>query len=173
MSIFHRFIRIIIVVLMFCVGFFAVANIMPSVWVVTKNALITGRFVLILSGVVIWMMTFLFIVTGRKRKYSNRYLSFNNEGGAVSISTDAISDYLTKLMTEFPSVVKMKSRIIPLRGSIDIQVKVRVKSGSQVHEMCALLQQRVRQSMAEGLGISDVRRVEISVDEIATEHVPG
>ncbi len=53
---------------------------------------------------------------------------------------------------------------------IDIIVDLRVKAGPQLHEVCEVLQRRVRETMANGLGISDVRRVEVNVKEISSEH---
>ena len=56
------------------------------------------------------------------------------------------------------------------RELIDIVVDLRVKAGPQLHEVCEVLQRRVRETMSSGLGIADVRRVEVSVKEISSEH---
>jgi uncharacterized alkaline shock family protein YloU len=97
-------------------------------------------------------------------------LSLDTESGRTSISTDAICNYVGKLAGEFPSIVRMSPRVIPRRGTIDILVNVRIKAGPQIHEVCEVLQKRVRDCLASGLGISDVRRVEVSVKEISSEH---
>jgi uncharacterized alkaline shock family protein YloU len=66
----------------------------------------------------------------------------------------------------------MRPNVRPRRGGVDLLVDVRVKAGSQVHEVCELLQQRVRERVVEGLGISEVRRVEVNVRDIVSEHKP-
>lgn len=113
---------------------------------------------------VIWML-------GEERfTRRNRFLSFRNEGGAVNISTEAISEYLDKLAPSFPSIVKMHATVEPVRRKIDIIVSIRIKAGPQLHEICEVLQKRIRESMESGLGIKDVRHVIVRVKEISGEH---
>jgi len=100
----------------------------------------------------------------------NRFLAFRNEGGAVNISTAAISEYLVKLTPAFPSVVQMRPEVVPVRHKVDIVVDVRIKAGPQLHEICEVLQKKVRESMESGLGIKDVRHVIVRVKEISGEH---
>ena len=64
----------------------------------------------------------------------------------------------------------MSPVVVPLRHAIDLIVDVRVKAGPQIHEVCESLQARVRECVTGGLGISEVRRVTISVHEINSEH---
>jgi len=115
-------------------------------------------------------LALLLAATGVRRRRKAPILSFRNEGGTVSISTDAISDYLGKLVAEFPSVVKMRTKVIPARSAVDIVATLRVKAGPQIHEVCETLQNRIRETMVNGLGISEVRRIEVSVKEISSEH---
>ncbi len=49
-------------------------------------------------------------------------------------------------------------------------VDVRIKAGPQLHEICEVLQNRVRETMIKGLGIPEVRRVVVCVKEISSEH---
>ena len=118
------------------------------------------------------LATLMLLTSGRKKQaqQKERMLSFSNEEGTISISTVAISDYLSKLGTEFPSIVKMQPIVIPRHKAVDILVALRVKAGPQIHEICEVLQRRVRETMVNGLGISDVRKVEVSVKEISPEH---
>lgn len=132
----------------------------------------TQRLPCLWLGVGLVSLAVLFMCSGLPLRRRDRYLSFDNESGTVSISAEAISDYIEKLIEEFPSVVRLRAVVVPRRGAVDLLVNVRVRAGSQVHEMCELLQQRVRESMVNGLGISQVRRVEVSVREIVSEHKP-
>ena len=114
-----------------------------------------------------------FALSGLSRRRPGHFLSYERNGGAVSISTDAIGEYVGKLATEFPSVIRMRPRVVPGRKSIDVIVDTKVKAGPQIHEVCELLQQRVRETLTEGLGISELGRIEISVSEIVSEHRPS
>ena len=121
-------------------------------------------------GLGVFSLGALLALTGVRGRQRERFLSFDTDSGRVSISTEAICNYIAKLATEFPSVVRMRPKVIPRRGVIDILVNVRIKAGPQIHEVCEVLQKRVRDSLASGLGISEVRRVEVSVKEISSEH---
>lgn len=131
------------------------------------------RFMYLFGGVALLCIVVIFFLSAIPSRKREQFLSIDQDGGTVSISTAAIADYINKLVDEFPSVIKMTPEIIPQRKSIDILVKVNVKASPQIHEACELLQTRIREAMTNGLGITEVRRVEVSVRKIVSEHVPG
>ncbi len=123
-----------------------------------------------LPGLLLLLLGVLLMASEGPGRRRNRFLSFRNDGGAVNISTDAISEYLAKLSPEFPSIVKLSCEVAPRWRRIDIVADVRIKAGPQLHEICEVLQKRVRESMETGLGIHDVRQVVVRVKEISMEH---
>jgi hypothetical protein len=123
-----------------------------------------------ISGGGLLLFSVIWILCEGRSRGKNRFLSFRNEGGAVNISTVAISDYLAKLAPSFPSIVKMHAEVQPVRKKIDILVDIRIKAGPQLHEICEVLQKKIRESMETGLGIKDVRHVVVRVKEISPEH---
>ncbi|MBN2301909.1 MAG: hypothetical protein JXN60_05275 [Lentisphaerae bacterium] len=172
MKLLHRLVAIIIMALT-GIGIGAIAVVArDGMWQKVYSLLVGGQFVALCAGIGSVCITVLFVLTGFQRKKKEKFLSFDQNGGPVSISTEAIADYIAKLVEEFPSVVKMKPVIVPVRGAIDVVVDVKVKAGPQIHEICELIQQRVRESVTAGLGIAEIRRVEVSVTEIVSEHRP-
>ncbi len=167
----HRFLTLFAYafVLALGIGFF-VLSLYGWAWRGFFTHLATIRWVGIPVGIllcvfgVFWMAGEV-CVAGR-----NRFLAFRNEGGAVNISTQAISEYLGKLAPGFPSIVHMRAEVEPVRRKIDIILHIRIKAGPQLHEICEVLQKRVRESMETGLGIHDVRHVIVRVKEISGEH---
>jgi len=150
---------------------FMVAAVFPPWWDAAADFMAAGgRRNAGMAGGACLALALLLAGTGVRRRRKSPILSFRNEGGTVSISTDAISDYLGKLVAEFPSVVKMRTQVIPARSAVDIVATLRVKAGPQIHEVCETLQNRIRETMVNGLGISEVRRIEVSVKEISPEH---
>lgn len=135
------------------------------VWRVTSDAIL-----LYSAGGGLMCLAFLFAFSGAPPRKRETFLSFNApDGGVVSISTQAVCDYLSQLDAEFPSVVRMRPRVVTNRHSVDVICEVRVKADAQVHDVCHVLQKRVRERLTDGLGISEVRRIEVSVREIVTE----
>jgi hypothetical protein len=128
------------------------------------------RWIGIVSGPVVFLLGLVWMLGELEWPRRNRFLAFRNEGGAVNISTVAISEYLAKLAPAFPSIVQMHATVEPVRRKVDILVDIRIKAGPQLHEICEVLQKRIRESMENGLGIKDVRHVIVRVKEISGEH---
>ena len=96
-----------------------------------------------------------------------QYLAYDIEGGgAVSISLKAIQEFVAKIADEFAAVVSLDPKLKAVNGAIDVQLDVKVKSGSQIPELCRMLQDRVRESIKQQVGISDIREVRVRVQEI-------
>jgi uncharacterized alkaline shock family protein YloU len=166
-------VRLLVLVVLLAVGIgLLAAALSPQRWSEVQAMSHSGREVWIWLGGGLLVVALLFMASEYRTRRRERFLSFDNEGGTVSISTEAMADYITKLSSEFPSVVRMRPIVIPRRGSVDLLVNVKVKAGSQVHEVCELLQQRVRERVVDGLGITEVRRVEVNVRDIVSEHRP-
>jgi hypothetical protein len=171
MRILHRLSRLLVVALLLGAGVYLVATgLSPVRWDALALLIDTSRATGFWLGVGIVCLCVLYMFTGVPLRRHEQFLSFDNDGGTVSISTDAIAEYISKLMPEFPSIVHLHTQVLPLRNSVDLLLTVRVRSGSQVHEVCQLLQDRVRETMSNGLGITEVRKIEVSVREIVSEH---
>jgi len=171
MKILHRIVFLFVFALLMAVGVGLIGTAFSGEsWAVLDAMLPGSRITGACIGVFMCSLASLLFFSGLKPRRSERFLSFPNDQGAVNISTDAIAEYISKLATEFPSIVKMTPAVVPWRRRIDIVVDVRIKAGPQLHEICEVLQRRVRESMEKGLGISDVRRVIVSVHQISSEH---
>ncbi len=171
MKVLHRIVFLFVLALLAAAGIGLIglavsARNWEMLGVLLSGSRLTGACV----GVFLFGLSSLLCLTGLEPRRRDKFLSFSNEQGAVNISTDAIAEYIGKLAPEFPSIVKLEPVVVPHRRRIDIVVNVRIKAGPQLHEICEVLQRRVRESMARGLGISDVRRVIVSVKQISTEH---
>lgn len=171
MKMLHRFVYAIVLALLAAAGIGLVTMAaMREHWVLLEIWLPGSRLVGACLGVVLFGLAALLLLTGMNPKRRDKFLSFSNDQGAVNISTEAIAEYISKLAPEFPSVVRMTPVVAPRHRRIDIVVDVRIKAGPQLHEICEVLQRRVRESMEKGLGITDVRKVVIRVKKISSEH---
>ncbi len=170
MRVLRRVVRLLVLVVLLAAGLGVLTvALSPQRW---SEVQALGREVWVSVGGGLLLAGVVFALSEFRTRKRERYLAFDNEGGTVSISTEAIADYIAKLAPEFPSIVRMRPNVRPRRGGVDLLVDLRVKAGSQVHEMCGLLQQRVRERVVEGLGITEVRRVEVNVRDIVSEHKP-
>ncbi|MDF7825887.1 alkaline shock response membrane anchor protein AmaP [Pontiellaceae bacterium B12227] len=132
-----------------------------SEWISTPvGGLILGG-VMIASVVLGWLTRF-FV---KKEKF----IDFQSEDGSVGISTKAIKDFIERVGKEFTAVKSIDSQLIHNKGNVDIAISVKLLSGNKIPELIQMLQQRVRESVRESLGIDGIGTITVKVAEIIGE----
>lgn len=117
--------------------------------------------VMVASVVLGWLTRFV----GKKEKF----IDFQSDDGSVGISTKAIKDFIERVGKEFAAVKSIDSQLIHNRGNVDIAISVKVVSGNKIPELTQVLQQRVRESVRESLGIEGIGNITVKVAEIVGE----
>ena len=114
-------------------------------------------------GLLVWLALFLATGLPRKRK---QYVTFDNENGRVSVDLEAVQKYLNGLKGEFAALTWLKSALRVRKGALQVGLVVGVKSGTQIPELCKMLQKRVQEILQEPLGTCDWEGVGVEVHEI-------
>lgn len=121
------------------------------------------------AGGIMVLLSLLYLVTFGPRRPKMRYISFDSGNGSVSISVNAVRDYIRKLSGEFSSVVSIDPKIRAEKDSISLDLHVNLVAGVRIPELSQALQNRVRESLRAGLGINEVKEVKVLVQEITGE----
>lgn len=125
-------------------------------------------------GGIMVLLALLELVTFGPRRPKMRYISFESgEGGSVSISVNAVRDYIRKLSGEFGGVVSIDPKIRAEKDRISIDLNVGLVAGFRIPELSLALQSRVRECLNNGLGISEVNEIKVRVQEIVGEPSPS
>jgi uncharacterized alkaline shock family protein YloU len=123
-----------------------------------------------------WWVVILFALAGCRQASRESVVSLVTETGTVSVSTRALADYLLRLRGEFSALLELKP-VVDARGAeITVELNVKIRAGTQIPELCRLLQERVRQQIHGELGLTEPRDVRVHVKEIvvpATETQSG
>ncbi len=168
-SLLHKLSRLLLVALVFLLaGFFAWNSYSQGSWLTYLDVMLHYRFTVLCYSVAAGSLSILYILTGIRSSAPNTILTYDNEGGAVSISSKAITEVISKVSDEFSSVMNMRPRIFPGRNSIDIVVDVRIKASADIKQICEALQERVRSCM-KGLGIIEIRKVIVNIQTIVPQ----
>ncbi len=122
----------------------------------------------VLAGVGVILYLFIYLLTAIAWRRRRSFITFENESGTVSVSTDAVREYLNSLKDEFAAVVWLKSQLRASRGALAVGLVLGVKDGTQIPELCKLIQGRVRELLEEHLGTCDLSGVSVEVNEIQT-----
>jgi len=135
-----------------------------------QNSPVSG----VLFGLAMILIFVLYLASfGAPRRSKLRTISFDSEDGAVSISVNAVCDFIRKLGDEFGAVISMDPKVRSEKDLIRIDLDVRVQTGSRIPELSHLLQTRVRESIRDGLGIVEVREIKVHVREIVGAPPPS
>lgn len=124
------------------------------------------------AGGALYVVAAFLFCAARIRHGTSEYISFETPGGRVTMETRAVEAFIRRLAPDFPAVVRLDPKVTPLADGIDITVDVRIKACPQVKEICDLLQQKVRACVVTGLGITQVKYVEVNVRKIIGQTEP-
>lgn len=115
---------------------------------------------------------FVYLLTGFPWRRGS-FITFENEHGTVSVNTEAVQQYLDNLKGEFAAVLWQKTRLRVVRGALDVGLVLGLKDGTQIPELCKLMQARVRELLEEHLGTCDLAGVAVEVSEIRSRKPAG
>lgn len=128
------------------------------------------------AGITLCLLTFIgivsWIVSARSGSSHPRYLSYETEHGSISISLKALQDFLSNLKEEHSSILALNPKVTAREEGLTILLEVDVRSGESVPELSRKLQSRVRKLMEEKVGVSEIKSIEIRIEEIVNEKLP-
>ncbi len=120
-------------------------------------------------GLFLILTVFLRIASASKHRAKNSFINFDSDDGSVGISTQAIQDFIERVGKEFAAIKSIESTLHKNKNSLDISISVKVVSGNKIPELSQVLQQRIRESVRESLGLEEIGNITIQVHEIVGE----
>ncbi len=136
-------------------------------WVQTMQCLMARRTQALYGTGAILVLVLLLAFVIIQPQTRDEYLSFDGDGGTVSIRLKAMRDYLTGLRNEFAAVLDLKPRIQVVGDQLDIEVDLQIRGDSRIPELCAVLQERIRNGIEEQIGFTGVREVKLNIQDIS------
>jgi hypothetical protein len=164
----HRAIGLVLFILI-CVAavFFVYAAVSSNLWKDTFQTLESSKGASLALGLLVFLLVLLYSYTGSYRAEFERYISFEGEGGSVRISRRAVHDFLAGIAAEFSTVEKLEPEFTMRRENMDVELNVTVRPGCHIPELSRMLQERVRTTLRVSLGITQVGKVDVLVQEIS------
>ncbi|HBO87771.1 MAG TPA: alkaline shock response membrane anchor protein AmaP [Verrucomicrobia bacterium] len=99
------------------------------------------------------------------------FINFESDGGSVGISVRAIRDFVERTAKEFSAVKNVDSTLLSRQKKLEITLRVKVQAGNPIPEFSQVMQQRIRESMSDSLGIDQIGRITIHISEIVGDAV--
>lgn len=160
---------LVLVLLVVSVQVIVNASVFPGLWRDLLEWMAVRRLWVLGGAVATLAALVLYVLTGSSRPKQEQFITFDNEGGSVSVSVKAIRDLLSRLGEEFAAVLSLDPVIRAQSGSMEVDLQVRIRSGTQIPELSKLLQEKVKEQVRDVLGFPDVKAVRIHVREIVAD----
>lgn len=124
-----------------------------------------------LTGVILMLLPIVVFYGWFHRKKSKQSLLFINHRGSIRLSLAAISQFVDAQVLEHRHVDACRSKILKRSRGVFILVELDVYPLQNVQEISEEIQEKVRTSVEELLGIEEVIGVSVRISGIITERI--
>jgi len=128
----------------------------------------SSRMIVGLSGVLLIILSISFaqIIFGRFQK--EKTIAFPTSSGEVTIALAAVEDLIRRLSSLVPEVKELKPNVIAKKDRIIVDLRVALRSGSNMPELTARLQEMVKSEIERVLGLEQEPVVNIHITKIVS-----
>lgn len=98
-----------------------------------------------------------------------RVLSFQNPDGEVTVSLNAIEEYIHKIAKGIPGIKDVRSRVDITKRGIDVITDVALSAGSNIPQVTETIQTEVRDKVQGMLGIEEKINVKMHIKKVMTK----
>ena len=92
---------------------------------------------------------------------SPRLIAYKTDKGTVQVSCLAISDLVQSICKKESHLSQLKTKIISKRKTLNIQIRLRIESGSHLKSIEETLQSEIREALRDSLGIENIGFIDI------------
>jgi len=93
-------------------------------------------------------------------------IAFDNPGGRVSVSLNAIEELIKRIISRFSEVREVKSRVSVSRKGLHIKVRLILRAEGSIPEVTSRVQDAVKSKIQDTIGIDEPIDVAIYVGKI-------
>ncbi len=137
-----------------------------EIWSVWLEIAETHRLIVAAAALATVLVTLLWILTALPRGSKGRFLAFDNPGGEVHVSLDAVRDYLLRTRDDFPGVIKLTPVVRNKRGELDISIGCDIRAGNDIPDLAQQVQERVRERIVNGVGLTSIHAIRVIIRHI-------
>lgn len=131
---------------------------------------INSRIALATGGISVILLSILFAQIISARHEREKTIAFNNPSGQVTITLFAVEDLIRKIGQELPQIKDIRPDVIATKKrGIQVNIRLVLKSETNIPEFTAQLQEIVKNRIQEILGVDEQIVVKIHVAKILTQ----
>lgn len=125
-----------------------------------------SRLVVALSGLLLILVSFSFaqLILGRFQK--EKTIAFTTSSGEVTIALSAVEDLIRRLAVFIPEIRELRPDVIATKKGIIVDLRVVLKSETNIPELTSRLQDLTRSKIQEALGLEEQIVIKIHIAKI-------
>ena len=131
-----------------------------------RNSFFIGA---VIVSVILLLSAFIFLILGMKRGKDKKYVSRSTNNGEVRISFVTIKNLVTNVAGSFNVLKNIDVSILNDSENISIAIKSHVLPGVSIPDLIDQVQEKVKISVEESMGIS-VNDVKVYIEDIYQEN---
>lgn len=118
------------------------------------------------TGAALLICVGLWLLSGLSCRRCDR-VTYEMEGGTVSIRLDAIRDFLARVGQGVPQIVSVRPVVRQSDGVVSVLLETKIRAGASVPEITRALQERTRHSLAGDLGLTRTEPVRVLITGVS------
>lgn len=136
-------------------------NLLAYIQYSTNSRIIVG-----LSGLLLILISFSFaqLILGRFQR--EKTIAFATSSGEVTVALSAVEDLIRRLGDFIPEIKELRPDVVATKKGIIVDLRVILKSDSNIPELTSRLQEITRSKIQEVLGIEEQIIIRIHVTKI-------
>ena len=125
-----------------------------------------SRIIIGLSGILLILISFSFaqLILGRFQR--EKTIAFTSSSGEVTIALSAVEDLIRRLANIIPEIKELRPDVIATKKGILVDLRIVLKSETNIPELTARLQEITRSRIQEVLGVEEQIIIKIHVAKI-------
>lgn len=147
----------------------------PLIWITEKMSNILelpwGRYYFAGVAAILFLAEVEFLILKIRKKKKNRYITFEQPSGRVSLSVQAIEDFIIKISKGFPEITGLVPKVTAFKNEININLKISLLSGHNVASFAEQIKKNIKSQIQNILGLEKVVKVQVSIVEVNEDKV--
>lgn len=123
-------------------------------------------------GTVLIVVTLLVIQIVLGKMQRERNIAFDNPDGQVTISLNAIEDFIKRLIRQIPEIKELKPTVVASKKGVEVMTRLILFSDTNIPEITERIQSLIKVRIQEILGIEESISVKVHIIKIAPKEEP-
>lgn len=127
-----------------------------------------AKIIIGLSGVLLMLVSSSFAQLILNRFQREKTIAFSTSSGEVTVALSAVEDLIRRLSSILPEIRELRPDVIATKKGIVVDLRVILKSESNIPELTGRLQDITKSKIQEVLGVEEPILIKIHIAKIAT-----